>query len=288
MLSKIYFEITNVCNLSCPFCHGTRRAPSFLERENFLLLLEKIKGHAKYLYFHVLGEPLLHADLPDMMRAAKAAGFSVMLTTNGTLLCKRGEELLETGALTKISVSLQALESGGAGKTDDYLAVVSHFAKRCGEAGVICVLRLWNEGSESEKQNAMLIEKLHALFPDEWIKNRSGFKLIASPRGQNEVYLEFDRRFAWPDIQSKKETVVRTCRALSDQIGILCDGTVVPCCMDADGEIKLGNLYTQTLDEILSSPRAAALLSSFQKGVPCEALCASCGYAARFSSKNKH
>ena len=282
MLSKIYFEITDVCNLSCLFCHGTKRVPRFLDYGDFLFLLDKIAGKARYLYFHLMGEPLLHKDLPAMMRAASQKGFSVMLTTNGTLLPKCGKALLDTGALTKISISLQALESGEIGDIDRYLQNAADFARECGKNGVICVLRLWNAGSESEKQNAALLDRLHMLFPDEWIQNRSGCKLISSPRGQNEVYLEFGDRFFWPDEKNGQPASVQTCRALSDQIGILCDGTVVPCCMDADGAVALGNLHTESLEEILDSERAKKLLFSFKKGEPCEKLCASCGYASRF------
>lgn len=286
MLSKIYLEITNVCNLSCPFCHGTARKPAFMRYEDFLTLLEKIKGQAEYLYFHVLGEPLLHEDLPRMLQKAHEYGFTVMLTTNGTLLSRCGNALLETDAPKKISVSLQALESGGIPDRDAYLKDVAAFARKCGEKGVICVLRLWNGGSEGEKQNETLLQKLHALFPDEWIKNRSGYKLIAAPRGQNEVYLETAPRFVWPDINASFTAHVTRCRALTDQIGILCDGTVVPCCMDADGAVPLGNLFDEDFEKILFGPRADALRRSFEKGAPCEALCATCGYAERFTDKN--
>ena len=284
MLSKIYLEITNVCNLSCPFCHGTKRKRRFMPYDDFALILDKIKGKAKYLYFHVLGEPFLHPDLARMMAKAHECGFTVMLTTNGTRLAEGGEKILDTGVLRKISISLQALESGGIADVDAYLESIARFSAECGKRNVICVLRLWNGKSEGEKQNERILQKLHALFPDEWIPNRSGCKLVSAPLGQNEIYLENADRFRWPDERSEYKAVPHACRAIRDQIGILCDGTVVPCCMDADGAVPLGNLLSpRSLEEILSSPRAENLCRSFEKGAPCETLCASCGYAERFS-----
>ena len=70
---------------------------------------------------------------------------------------------------------------------------------------------------------------------------------------------------------------------LRDQIGILCDGTVVPCCLDAEGSIALGNIFRQSLDEILNSERAKALYRGFSNRAPAEELCLRCGYAERFS-----
>ena len=251
--------------------------------ETFLLLLEKLRGQATYLYFHLMGEPLLHPCLPEMIRAARDAGFFVMITTNGTLLQEKGAVLYEGGGVKKVSVSLQALESGQIPDGEAYLRKVAQFAKNCAENNVMCVLRLWNLGSEAEAINEPVLALLHRLFPDPWIPNRSGYKLIAAPRGEKEVYLEFGQRFDWPDERKgNSHPEVTSCRALTHQVGILWDGRVVPCCMDADGRLALGNLLEDSLERILSSPRAAALRASFDRRRPTEPLCLTCGYAYRF------
>ena len=74
----------------------------------------------------------------------------------------------------------------------------------------------------------------------------------------------------------------RFCLGLREQAAVLCDGTVVPCCLDHEGDIPLGNLLEQSLEEILSAPRAAALLRGFSDGKPSEELCRRCGFATRF------
>ena len=69
---------------------------------------------------------------------------------------------------------------------------------------------------------------------------------------------------------------------LRDQAAVLCDGAVVPCCLDHEGDIPLGNLLERNLEEILDTPRARALVRGFSEGRPPEALCRRCGFATRF------
>ena len=288
MLSKIYLETTNVCNLSCSFCHGTCRQPHFMTNDEFGTILKKIQGKAKYLYLHLMGEPLLNPHISQMAKMAHDAGFEVMLTTNGTLLDTCGQFIYSDGNVKKVSISLQSVDiiDGKAtvhhsSSLENYLESCAYFAKKCAYNGVICVLRLWNLDNDSSK-NDMILDILHRLFPDDWIKNRSGFKLIRAPRGTNEIYLEFGELFEWPDKNGSIKNVT-FCHAIRDQIGILCDGTVVPCCLDADGEMALGNIFSSDLDSILNSSRAQNILQSFEEHSPCEKMCLTCGYAKRFS-----
>ena len=60
MLKKVYLEITDICNLSCSFCHKTLREKKFISEEEFSSLIPKIKPYTDYLYMHLMGEPLLH------------------------------------------------------------------------------------------------------------------------------------------------------------------------------------------------------------------------------------
>lgn len=288
MLTKIYLETTNVCNLSCSFCHGTKRPKSFMSYENFRRILPKIKGKSKHLYFHLMGEPLLNRDLPKMVHDAKAEGFEVMLTTNGTLLSERGNFIFESGDVKKVSVSLQSADiidgkpcADFSENLDGYLKNVSDFAINCGKNGVICSLRLWNIEKEDDTKNDFLIEKLHTFFPDKWLESRSGYKLFNTPKGEMPVFLEFGELFTWPD-EKAEEKDVTFCHAIRDQVGILCDGTVVPCCLDADGVMALGNIYEKDFDEIINCERALKILKSFNERRPCEKLCKTCGYAKRF------
>ena len=66
MFKKIYIEITNNCNLNCSFCIGNKRDKKFIAVEQFKVLLDKLDGFTKYLYFHVMGEPLLHPYINEL------------------------------------------------------------------------------------------------------------------------------------------------------------------------------------------------------------------------------
>ena len=108
---KIYLEISNLCNLSCAFCPGTKRVKRRMTPEEFSHLAPKLRPYTDYLYFHLMGEPLCHPELPEFLKIAAQFGFRVILTTNGTLLARQQELLLSAPALHKVNISLHAFEA---------------------------------------------------------------------------------------------------------------------------------------------------------------------------------
>ncbi len=281
MLNKAYLEITNVCNLSCTFCHRTSRAPRTMTADEFDLLTNKLIGKIKYLYFHLMGEPTIHPNLPKFIQTAKSKGFLPIITTNGTLLGQNGGNLL-TSPPHKISISLHAPSANIAFSDAIYLENCISFAKKAAQKGCYIAFRLWNLGSENEKENEPILQKLHQEFPQEWTDTRNSHTKKLS----DKIYLEFAECFDWPDINAQEyESKGAFCYGLRDQIGILCDGTVVPCCLDADGIISLGNLFDSELDDILSSDRAKNIYNGFSNRLAVEELCKKCGYAQRFCIK---
>lgn len=275
MPNKAFLEITNVCNLSCSFCHGTKRERRFISVPEFRTAAERLGGFADYLYFHLMGEPLLHPDLDEFFKISEEKGFRVILTTNGTLLSQKAPILLSAASLHKVSISLHCYEANDIGITlGEYLAQCFDFCRSAADKGKIAVMRLWNKGGE-DSLNREILAGMHEYFPGQWKEIYSGFKLC------ERVFLEWGERFDWPDIGGGYIGADHSCYGLRDQIGILCDGTVVPCCLDADGAIPLGNIFETGLSEILGSPRAKALKHSIENRNACEELCRRCGYADR-------
>ena len=275
MLRKAYLEITNVCNLSCSFCPGTRREPRFLSGEEFRVLSGRLRPYTDYLYFHLMGEPLLHPALGTLLDLAGEQGFRVILTSNGTLLPEKGEVLLASGAVHKVNLSLQSFAANKGGTLTDYVGACAAFAKEAGARGKLCVLRLWNRGG-LDGLNGEIQDALRGVFPAPWTESRGSLRLA------DRVWLEPGDRFDWPDAALPELGERCFCYGLRDQVGVLCDGTVVPCCLDHEGEIALGNLFDQELDEILNSPRARAIYEGFSQRKAVEPLCRRCGYARRF------
>ena len=272
MLARCYLEITNICNLNCLFCPKTDRVKRKLTLEEFDLLTDRLWGQVRFLYFHLMGEPFLHPLLPRFIQIAREKEFVPVLTTNGTLL-EKGTEIIEAHP-HKIQMSLHSYEANAGKEVESYINKVISFAKEAAKRGVIVVLRLWNQGGY-DSINERVIDLIARHLPQPWTERHDGWKLA-----QN-IYVEYDRMFEWPDSQhAGYEGNKMFCYALRNQIGVLVDGSVVPCCLDHNGDIILGNLFEQSLDEILASPRAKAIYDGFTRHEAVEELCRRCGYAA--------
>ena len=271
MITRCYLEITNICNLSCKFCPKTDRAKHRLTLDEFDFLTNKLQGNIKFLYFHLMGEPFLHPLLPDFIQMARQKGFVPVLTTNGTLLPKASGVI--DARPHKIQISLHSHEGNGKENPEQYIHEVMTFAQEAASKEVLIVLRLWNQGGY-DTANDHILDLIAQYQPRPWEKNRTGWTLAKN------LYIEYDSMFEWPDADhSEYEATDVFCYALRNQIGVLVDGSVVPCCLDHNGDIPLGNLFHQPLDEILGSPRAKALYDGFTRHVATEPLCRRCGYA---------
>ena len=274
--NKIYLEISNVCNLQCSFCPGTKRRQKVMSEAEFAELLPKLCPYSDYLYFHLMGEPLCHPCLERFLELAAEAQFKVILTTNGTLLTRQQEVLLASPALHKVNISLHAFEANDLKVSfEKYLQDCFSFGKAA-EGKKLVVYRLWNQGGQ-DTRNGQILSLLEATFPKPWKDGRKGIAI------GDHIFLEYGDKFDWPDLTACDGGEQVFCYGLRDQIGVLCDGTVVPCCLDHEGDLALGNLFEQDLEEILNTDRAQAIYLGFQQKKAAEELCRKCGYARRFS-----
>lgn len=289
MIDRCYIEITNTCNLDCHFCPKHHRKRRQLSEEEFDLLTDRVRGKVCFLYFHLMGEPLLHPLLPQFITMAREKGFKTVLTSNGTLL-HRAMALLDT-LPHKIQLSLHSHESNARGELSEYMDQVMCFSTQAARKGTCMVLRLWNQGG-MDRENEEVMRLIEKYVPKPWKERPDGFRLC------DNLYLEFDRKFEWPggggraasdesdgkqeesdgklEASPSKSKQEYFCKALIKQIGVLSDGSLVPCCLDHDGDVILGNLFHQSLEEILASPRAQALVEGFRHHAATEPLCQSC------------
>lgn len=289
MIDRCYIEITNTCNLDCHFCPKHHRKRRQLSEEEFDLLTDRVRGKVCFLYFHLMGEPLLHPLLPQFVTMAREKGFKTVLTSNGTLL-HRAMALLDT-LPHKIQLSLHSHESNARGELSEYMDQVMRFSTQAAGKETCMVLRLWNQGG-MDRENEEVMRLIEKYVPKPWKERPDGFRLC------DNLYLEFDRKFEWPggggkaasddsdgkqeesdgklEASPSKSKQEYFCKALIKQIGVLSDGSLVPCCLDHDGDVILGNLFHQSLEEILASPRAQALVEGFRHHAATETLCQSC------------
>ena len=275
MYSRVYVEITNICNMNCSFCHGHSRPAKRIGQEEFCTILDKLQGQTEYIYYHLMGEPLTHPDLCQFIATATQKGFRSVITTNGTLLQDKGAPLI-TAKPHKVNISLHSFEESDGAKFDDYLSQIADFADAASKAGIIICLRLWNKGGNDAK-NDKVLEFLHHRLDGDWALNTRGMRI------RDKLHLEWGDRFSWPDKSAPVQSDSVFCYGLKDHFGILCDGTVVPCCLDSEGVINLGNIFEQDIEQILLSPRAEAMAEGFRCRKATEDLCRRCGYATRFT-----
>lgn len=284
---KIYIEITNVCNLSCHFCPKTKRTLKYNDKESFKHILKAVKPYTDHIYLHLMGEPTSHPELETYLAMSAAEELKVNLTTNGTLIDKVKDVLINAPALRQVNISLHSFEANDGGKTlENYVDNIAHFILEAGEkSNVICSMRLWNMDNEelkgSNKLNQDIISLLQEkLEPEVDIRSalmeREGIKL------RKNVYLNRAKKFEWPDEDRDIIAEEVFCYGLRDQVGILVDGTVVPCCLDSEGNIPLGNIFEESFEEIIKSPRARDLYEGFSNRKAVESLCKRCGYAMRY------
>ncbi len=271
---KIYIEIGNICNLSCSFCPKTTREPRQMNIAEFKTVIEKIFTFTDYVYFHLMGEPLLHPALADFLKICEDFGLKVIITTNSTLINDKKEILINSKSHYKTVISLHSFEANDNVDFDKYIDDCLDYVKDAKDKKIIA-LRLWNNGGKDTLNNR-IFEKIEKIFSSPWSDARGGKKLCEN------VYLQFGDKFNWPDIENPDESDTAFCYGLRDQIGILADGTVVPCCLDNNGNISLGNIFETDLESIINSKRATAIYNGFSNRQAVESLCKKCTFARKF------
>ena len=248
---RVYIEITNVCNLNCEFCLPHHRENRFMSFDEFDSILQKIKPFTKYIYLHVKGEPLLHTEVDKFIKHSFDEGFYINLTTNATML---EEHLSIVKYLRQINISLHATNS---------LEIV-RTAKKINDA-IVC-FRIWNIEDNIEMKN--LLEKEFATS----IPHSENFTLAPN------IFLSQKSKFEWPTLTSKKESSKKYCYGLINQLAILVDGTVTPCCLDNEGDINLGNIFNETIEEILAKEKSDNIINGFKNRIAVESLCKKCTF----------
>jgi len=286
---KVYIEITSICNLACSFCPPTERKANFITTEDFSKRLDEIKPHTDYIYLHVKGEPLLHPRIDELLDLSHEKGFKVNITTNGTLIAKNRHKLLGKPALRQMNFSLHSFDGHeGSTNREGYLREILSFVREGAEHKIIFSFRLWNLTQDNmtnmqRKRNRQTLEVIEKEFGldykiEEKVVPGEGLKVA------DRVYLNQDYEFQWPSMTAPEDDGKGFCHALRTQAAILVDGTVVPCCLDGEGVIRLGNLHQASFSDIVEGERANALVDGFSRREAVESLCRRCGYRQRFGT----
>lgn len=284
---KVYIETTNICNLSCNFCPKTSRELQFMNVESFKKIIDDVKEYTDHVYFHLMGEPFLNKNLEEFLEICREAELKVNITTNGTLINNVKEILLKSKALRQVNISLHSFEANDSKiSLEEYITNITDFIKEANEStNIICSIRLWNMDTKELKACNSLNSSILKMLEDNLnIEFSLGEKLLENPgiKVRRNLYVNMAEKFEWPNINLVNEEAEVFCYGLRNQIGILVDGTVVPCCLDSEGNIPLGNIFKNSMSEIINSKRAMDIYDGFSRRRAVEELCKKCGYAKRY------
>lgn len=272
---RIYVEITNRCNLNCSFCAKSKRPLKEMTVEEFQTVLNEIKPFTNHIYLHVKGEPLLHPYLNQILSCCDEKNMKVSITTNGTLLATQGPKLKNHPCLTHLYISLHCEQKDPAYLTKIFQTVDSLPEK------ITIIYRFWTlKDGENNSKIVDIVEKMkeHYKLENEFVeevKTHQNVKINA------HCYIDKAKRFEWPDEKGENSTE-GYCFGGKSHIAILSDGSVVPCCLDGEGVINLGNIFKTPLVKILSSERFLKLRKGFEQRKITETLCLKCTYKNRF------
>ena len=262
MYKRIYIEITNVCNLNCKFCPKSNRDKKVMSIDEFETIINKINGYTKHIYLHIKGEPLMHPNLDEIIKVANKNNLNVNITTNGRLL-KDKLDIINNNKIRQINISLHSFNS---------LEEIKDIVKLCDNIKNTYInFRLWNDLDNKE-----ILDFLDKHYNVKINRKNSRNNL------NNHTFLSVDKKFDWPSLNIPVISTKGTCKALKDQIGILVNGDVVSCCLDNNGDNKLGNVLKQDLNEIINSSKYQEILNGFNRHELVSPLCQRCGYRERF------
>jgi radical SAM protein with 4Fe4S-binding SPASM domain len=284
MLDRIYIEISNICNVQCSFCPVVDRDKQILSSADFEHIIKQAAPLASQVCLHLMGEPLAHPQFREIVKLCEENKVAVQITTNGLLIKKYQDFLLGSKSIRQVNFSLQSFKDNFPDKPiEPYLGDILNFSQEAflKSPEMYLNLRLWNlESAAEDNEDIFRFIETHLGV---LINRRVDVGGIKSKKLINRLYLHFDSRFEWPSLDLPYRGTKGRCNALIGHIGIHADGTVVPCCLDKEAKIPLGNCLEEKLQDILNSPRALEMKRGFQTGVLIEKLCQHCSYIERFS-----
>lgn len=263
MYKKIYVEITNACNLSCDFCIKNQRKLKFMSEDEFKIILEKIKNHTEYLYFHVLGEPLMHPKINEFINLASLS-YKVNITTNGYLI----EKLKNNKNIRQLNISLHSYNTKYNISLDDYLNHIFEVVDTLENTYIS--YRLWVDSNETDEILKKLNEKYNTSLSKKDLKRNNKLK--------ENIYLNKEEEFIWPSMNNNYYNENGKCYGLIDHIGVLVDGTIIPCCLDTLGIINLGNIFKDDISSLKDNKLCNEMIRGFKNNKKVHELCKKCKF----------
>lgn len=285
--SKVNIEISNICNLQCSFCPEVIRAKKLMDLSLFKKIIEQVAPLTEQVCFHLMGDPLVHPELEQFVEVCDQHQVKIFLVTNGVLMREKQSELLLHQAFRQVNFSLHSFSDNFKDKDPTaYLEKIFAFTDKAFEKrpDLYINYRLWNlqDTRGTGEQNRDMLKRIEERFQTK-MDTHVDVRSEKSIKIKNRLYMHFDTEFVWPALELPVLGTKGKCYGLSSHFGILADGTVVPCCLDKEGKIPLGNIKDRSVTEILADERSQSILKGFKERKLVENLCQRCQYIERFA-----
>lgn len=259
-----------------------------MDVNEFESALSEVAPLAEIVCLHLLGEPLAHPRFSEIVDVCERYNTQIDLTTNGILIKRHGDRIINSKCIRQVNFSLQAFKDNFPDRDlESFLAPVFEFTRSANATRPALYInyRLWNQQSH-DSNNEDVFQKIESYF-NVVINRNIETGAIKSKNIWNRLYLHFDSRFEWPSFSLPHQGTRGRCHGTINHIGIHADGTVVPCCLDQKGAIDLGNVKKQSLREILDSERFIKMRDGFLNGVLVEEFCQHCSFITRFDKAER-
>lgn len=291
-LKRIYIEISNICNLQCSFCPVVERDKKIMDSMSFEEIIQKVAPHAEEVCLHLMGEPLAHPEFPRILELAKIYDVKLNLTTNALLLSKYEDLILASEHVKQINFSVHSFKDNFKDKSiAPYILDLCSFSEHAQvkRPDLYINFRLWTideKNNDVTQDNLEILTLINQFFHTD-INDKVDVGFRKNKKIVGRTYVHFDSRFTWPSKSLPFQSNIGTCLAISSQLGIHADGTVVPCCLDKEAVIRLGNIKQEQITDILQKSRTQNMLQGFRRGELVEDLCQKCPFISRFEKKAK-
>lgn len=262
---KIYIEITNACNLNCSFCIKNKRKINYMTLNNYKIIINKIKDYTKEIYLHILGEPLLHPEIINFIEYGNQNNLLVNITTNGYLI----NNIKNNTNIHRLNISLHSFNETNNLDFNTYIDNIFNTIDKIRDKTFIS-LRLWVNNDNTKKILSYINNRYKTNINK--LENNTKVKVVSN------LIIDTFHEFIWPDLNNSYYNEIGTCKGLIDHIGILSDGTVIPCCLDTTGTINLGNIYNEDIEEILNKEIVKDMIKGFKNSFKCQELCKHCSF----------
>lgn len=304
---RIYIELTNRCNLVCGFCPYPEVKDHRPDMELDLVkkIIDDIKRNIQYriIYFHNLGEPLMYKNLEEVLNYCDGNNIKYGITTNGLLLDKN-KSILKNKKIDQLNISYQATrkklhdERKTMISVDEYRRLIVNDINALqlgGFSGTIKIKLLTTDHRSMFKdRNFENIESADELTTeiDKFYFDLMGRKLQDEQRKKitdldicrhhkikikRNVFIETFPFLTWGNYKQQVwQANFGRCNAIKEQLVILSNGDVIPCCYDIDSEMFIGNTREQELSEILENDKSKELQNEFSSGIIRQKRCQKC------------